>query len=136
MAGLQRRLGARYDVVHAEGAALPLDGALRFALGGETADADRIGGATADRRALSTADGSAPEPSPSLLSPREREVAALVARGLSNREIAAALVVAEGSAANYVKRILAKLGFRSRAQVAAWASRLPPDALPAATTDP
>ena len=33
-----------------------------------------------------------------------------MARGLSNREIAAALVVAEGSAAGYVKRILAKLG--------------------------
>ena len=44
-------------------------------------------------------------------------------------------MVAEGSAANYVKRILAKLGFRSRAQVAAWASRLPPDGLPAEATD-
>jgi DNA-binding NarL/FixJ family response regulator len=42
---------------------------------------------------------------------------------LSNREIAAALVVAEGSAANYVKRILVKLNFRSRAQVAVWATR-------------
>jgi DNA-binding NarL/FixJ family response regulator len=51
-------------------------------------------------------------------------VAALVARGLSNREIAAALVVTEGSAANYVKRTLSKLGFRSRSQIAAWAARL------------
>ena len=50
-------------------------------------------------------------------------MAALLAQGLSNREIAVALVVAEGSASNYVKRILAKLGFRSRAQVAVWAAR-------------
>ena len=65
-------------------------------------------------------------------SPRECEVTALVARGMSNRDIAAALVVAEGSAANYVKRILTKLGFRSRAQIAVWAARHaladPPDA--------
>ena len=54
----------------------------------------------------------------------------LVARGLTNREIAAALVVAEGSAANYVKRILAKLGFRSRAQVAVWAARHDADTVP------
>ena len=55
---------------------------------------------------------------------------------MSNREIAARLVVAEGSAANYVKRILSKLGFRSRAQVAVWASRLPPGHPPDETTVP
>ena len=43
---------------------------------------------------------------------------------MTNREIAATLVVAEGSAANYVKRILAKLGFRSRAQIAVWTAHL------------
>jgi DNA-binding NarL/FixJ family response regulator len=43
---------------------------------------------------------------------------------LSNRDIAAALVVTEGSAANYVQRILTKLGFRSRAQIAVWAVQL------------
>ena len=46
---------------------------------------------------------------------------------MTNREIAAALVVAEGSAANYVKRILSKLGFRSRARIAVWAARLAAD---------
>jgi DNA-binding NarL/FixJ family response regulator len=57
----------------------------------------------------------------SQLTPRERETAALVARGLTNRQIGQALVISEGTAALHVKRILAKLGFSSRAQVAAWA---------------
>ena len=56
------------------------------------------------------------------LSPREREVARLVADGLSNREIAAALVISERTAQNHVQHILGKLGFANRAQVAAWAA--------------
>jgi DNA-binding CsgD family transcriptional regulator len=50
------------------------------------------------------------------------QVAALVARGLTNREIAAALTVAERTAGTHVEHILAKLGVRSRAQIAAWAA--------------
>ena len=50
-------------------------------------------------------------------------MAALVARGLSNREIAAALTITERTAENHVEHILAKLGFRSRARIAAWAVR-------------
>ncbi|WP_460663741.1 helix-turn-helix transcriptional regulator [Kribbella swartbergensis] len=57
------------------------------------------------------------------LSPREREVARLVAEGLSNREIANALVISERTASNHVQHILGKLGFVNRAQVAAWAAR-------------
>jgi non-specific serine/threonine protein kinase len=57
------------------------------------------------------------------LTPRQREVAALVARGLSNRQVAAALTIAERTAENHVEHILGKLGFRSRAQVAAWMAR-------------
>jgi len=57
----------------------------------------------------------------SSLTPREREVAALVARGLTNRQIADALIITEGTAGSHVEHILAKLGFRSRAQIAAWA---------------
>jgi pimeloyl-ACP methyl ester carboxylesterase/DNA-binding CsgD family transcriptional regulator len=66
----------------------------------------------------------------SQLTPREREIATMVARGLTNRQIGQALVIAEGTAALHVKRILAKLGFSSRAQVAAWAvaQRLAPSA--------
>ena len=55
------------------------------------------------------------------LSPREREVASLVAQGLSNRDIAERLVVSERTAENHVQRVLNRLGLRSRAQVAVWA---------------
>ncbi|HKX19647.1 MAG TPA: LuxR C-terminal-related transcriptional regulator [bacterium] len=55
------------------------------------------------------------------LTAREREVAALVAQGLTNREIAAALVVTERTAETHVQNILNKLGFSTRAHVAAWA---------------
>jgi predicted ATPase/DNA-binding CsgD family transcriptional regulator/Tfp pilus assembly protein PilF len=55
------------------------------------------------------------------LSPREREVAMLVAEGLSNREIAERLVVSERTAENHVQRVLNRLGLRSRARVAFWA---------------
>ena len=73
---------------------------------------------------LTAATGSA------LLSRREREVAALVARGLTNREIARTLVLSERTAENHVQHILTKLGFSSRAQIAAWAvsEGLPPPA--------
>ena len=55
------------------------------------------------------------------LSAREREVAALVAQGRSNREIAARLVVSERTAEAHVSNILGKLGLSTRAQIAAWA---------------
>ena len=55
------------------------------------------------------------------LTAREREVAALVARGRSNREIAAALSVGERTVATHVSNILGKLDLTSRAQIAAWA---------------
>jgi non-specific serine/threonine protein kinase len=57
------------------------------------------------------------------LSAREREVAILVAHGLTNRDIAERLVVSERTAENHVQRVLNRLGLRSRAQVAAWAVR-------------
>ncbi len=60
------------------------------------------------------------------LSPRELQVARLVAGGCSNKEIAAELVIAPRTAEGHVERILAKLGFTSRAQVAAWAAASQP----------
>ena len=55
------------------------------------------------------------------LSRREREVTALVARGLSNREIAAALNIAEKTVANHVDHIMTKLDLRTRTRIAVWA---------------
>jgi DNA-binding CsgD family transcriptional regulator/tetratricopeptide (TPR) repeat protein len=56
------------------------------------------------------------------LTPRELEVAALVAQGRKNHEIAAALVITPATAASHVLHIHRKLGFTSRAQIAAWAA--------------
>lgn len=60
------------------------------------------------------------EPSP-VLTIREREVVALLAQGLSNRQIADRLVISERTAEAHVANVRAKLGLSSRAQIAAWA---------------
>ncbi|TMS00811.1 ATP-binding protein [Nonomuraea basaltis] len=84
---------------------------------------------TADQAVACALDGALPEPSAepvvpagqeSRLTPREREIADLVARGLSNRAIADELVISPATAARHVANILAKLGFSTRTQIAAW----------------
>jgi non-specific serine/threonine protein kinase len=62
----------------------------------------------------------APEPPAGPLSRREGEVAELIARGLTNRQIAERLVISERTADNHVANILSKLSFSTRAQIAAW----------------
>ena len=56
------------------------------------------------------------------LTPRQREVAVLVASGLSNGEIARRLVLTSGTVANHMEHILRRLGFRSRTQIGVWAA--------------
>jgi DNA-binding CsgD family transcriptional regulator/tetratricopeptide (TPR) repeat protein len=58
------------------------------------------------------------------LTPRERQVLALIAEGATNRQIGAALFMAEKTASVHVSRILGKLGVQSRTQAAAVAHRL------------
>ena len=67
-----------------------------------------------------------PTAPPDMLTPREREVVALVAFGRSNKAIAADLFISTATAARHVANILGKLGFNSRAQIAAWAADRPP----------
>ncbi len=65
---------------------------------------------------------SAGGPTAGALTPREHEVVALLGAGLSNRDIAKKLFISPATAARHVANILAKLGFSSRSQVAAWAN--------------
>jgi non-specific serine/threonine protein kinase len=84
--------------------------------------------------ALSAEDTSpraVPEPhvaAPGSLTPREEEIALLIARGLTNRQIASELSVSEHTVANHVAKILRKLGLGSRSQITTWAmeQRPPP----------
>ena len=71
-------------------------------------------GEPAEDQPASTAASRAP------LSKREAEVACLVAEGLSNKQIGTRLLISEHTVDSHVRSVLNKLGFSSRAQVAAW----------------
>ena len=89
------------------------------------ADGDSLLSPSVTRRVI---DRMAHQPAPAAsskrlgaLTPREREVLELVARGLSNGEIAASFVIEESTVKTHVKRILAKLGLRDRVQAVIFA---------------
>ena len=79
-------------------------------------------GAAASDGSVEASDGAA-DTDPFGLTRRERQVLALIAEGATNRQIGAALYMAEKTASVHVSRILAKLGVRSRTQAAAVAHR-------------
>jgi DNA-binding NarL/FixJ family response regulator len=54
------------------------------------------------------------------LTPREEEVAVLVAQGLTNRQIASRLVISEATVETHLARIFRKLGLQSRTQLSVW----------------
>jgi non-specific serine/threonine protein kinase len=110
-------LGERqYEREYAAGAMFSTDEAVRYAL--DSAEASDPGPA---------GRGESGRQPPTIASPweqltaRERQVAALVAQGMTNREIAGRLVVSKRTVDAHVEHILAKLGFSSRVQVAALA---------------
>src|SRR5207244_13557371 len=92
------------------GGDMPMEQALDLALAATEAPTTRSNGAP-ERTAQQVAG----------LSRREQQVAALLALGLSNRQIAQRLVVTERTVGAHVEHILDKLGFASRHQVGAWA---------------
>jgi ATP/maltotriose-dependent transcriptional regulator MalT len=97
------------EAARAEGRAMPLERAVAYGL--------EIPSAAASAPGVSSASGASMDVSASgMLSPREREVLALVAEGKSNREIAEALVVTEHTAKYHVASLLNKLGATSRAE--------------------
>ncbi|SNR96988.1 Predicted ATPase [Haloechinothrix alba] len=63
-------------------------------------------------------------PSATVLTRREHEIAALVAQGLTNKEIADKLVISRRTADSHVEHILRKLGFRTRTRIATWLSQM------------
>lgn len=100
-AAARRALGSRaFEAAFREGGLMDLDAAAAYALDEQP-------------------EASGPGP-PSGLTGREREVAHLVAEGLTNKAIATRLVISQRTAQGHVEHILTKLGFTSRAQIAAW----------------
>ncbi|MEV6388869.1 protein kinase domain-containing protein [Nocardia xishanensis] len=99
----RHELGRRaFETAFRAGAALDLDTAIGYALEEQT-------------------QATTPGPGPSTeLTAREQEVAGLIADGLTNKAIAARLSISLRTAQGHVEHILTKLGFSSRAQIAAW----------------
>jgi predicted ATPase/DNA-binding CsgD family transcriptional regulator len=96
---------AKFDAEFTAGKRINREDAIRLALG----EPAHVGARAA---AGGTGDG--------VLGRREADVARLVAEGLSNRQIGSRLFISERTVDSHVRSILNKLGFNSRAQIAAW----------------
>jgi predicted ATPase/DNA-binding CsgD family transcriptional regulator len=106
----------RYRALHDRGAGYPLAELIRLAADG----ADDL-----PPQAGSVAQAGPAAAGPGLTS-REREIAALVAEGLSNRQIAERLVISKRTVDAHIEHIYGKLGVSSRVQLASWLRSAPP----------
>ncbi|MCO6004527.1 LuxR C-terminal-related transcriptional regulator [Actinoallomurus purpureus] len=120
-------LGAvAYGAAFQRGGLIPRARLLAYALGESAPDAPM----TSDT--LVTTDGRRG----TYLTHRERQIAELIAQGLSNKQIAARLLIAQRTAESHVEHVLGKLGFTSRAQIAAWVVQDRPTSSSAAEPEP
>ncbi|MTE13095.1 protein kinase [Nocardia sp. CT2-14] len=92
----------RFSAAFRRGQEMGMDAAVAYALGEHPTDTTPKSGSSSE------------------LTKRERQVADLIAQGLTNKQIAAKLVISQRTAQGHVEHILTKLGFTSRAQIAAW----------------
>jgi predicted ATPase/DNA-binding CsgD family transcriptional regulator len=117
VATTRAKLGDRaFTVAAAAGRATPPEQVAAAALAG-------MGPTTPGERTEAVPrTGPAPDRAPSPLTRREREVAALVARGRTDRQIAEQLVITEGTVGVHLAHIFTKLDLHSRAQLAVWAA--------------
>jgi predicted ATPase/DNA-binding NarL/FixJ family response regulator len=104
------------DRLWVQGSSLDASAAVDLALTGPGHAADGDGAAATSRPGpKATAPGG--------LTPRELQIVGLIAEGHSNKAIGEELVISPATAARHVANIMLKLGFSSRAQIAAWAAR-------------
>jgi predicted ATPase/DNA-binding CsgD family transcriptional regulator len=112
-----------YEAAHSKGSAMSWAEAIAFALGESPRSAP-----PPDR----TQAGASPGP----LTRREQDVAVLVARGMSNGQIAAVLVISARTVEKHVQHIMNKLGVSTRAQIAIWSAARPPAPPPSGSVAP
>ena len=116
------------------------DAALQWSPGGPARQripgGVRKGNAMSQAEAIAFALGESPQPAPQSdgtqdggslvqLTRREQDVAMLVARGMSNSQIAATLVISARTVETHVQHIMDKFGVSTRAQIAAWSAAAP-----------
>jgi predicted ATPase/DNA-binding CsgD family transcriptional regulator len=107
--------------------ALPAAGYRAAVAMGSTMDqAEAVAFALGESPRSASGPGARDRTTESRLTRRERDVAALVAQGLSNGQIAAALVISVRTVETHVQHIMDKLGCGTRAQIAAWSAAQPP----------
>jgi DNA-binding CsgD family transcriptional regulator len=114
ISGVRSGMGEEaWDEAWRKGRAMTLDEAISYAL---------KEGEKTDPLATSAPEEPAVDQAPLVLTHREEEVAAMIAQGMSNRQIAQELFLSERTIENHISKILRKLEFTSRTEIAAWAT--------------